>query len=298
MRCKTCAHILWNQPAPLDGSGRACSECGSPYRVADFGFVAGKVQFRCPHCAIAYYGTSVDGHLQPSEFQCAGCNTRISMEQCTLVPVDGDGSGGAMLLRQVPWLDAGGIVGRWFRTLGIGFAGAGGVHPRLTSEPDGMRAAAFLASVALPSSLMSAGFVLLMSSISLLSGSGPGRANWVGVALAVLITTAQPLLLVGVAFLAAFFAGRVAGAAGPGTTRILESICYVSGPLILSAIPICGCGAMVGGIWWIVSASIATSVACAGPRAGLATLVALLTMLFGVLAWALSGFAMQSLVGF
>ncbi len=73
MRCKTCGYRLWNL------TEQRCPECATPFRPSEFEFVPNSVQFCCPHCGQAYYGTGPQGHLEPASFVCAKCGNAIQM---------------------------------------------------------------------------------------------------------------------------------------------------------------------------------------------------------------------------
>lgn len=83
MRCKGCEYPLWNM-AP-----RVCPECGLKFSPADYTFVPNSVRFCCPHCRQAYYGLSERGLIEPPEFDCVSCNTRISIDEMILLPAEG-----------------------------------------------------------------------------------------------------------------------------------------------------------------------------------------------------------------
>jgi predicted RNA-binding Zn-ribbon protein involved in translation (DUF1610 family) len=83
MRCKICDYPLWNLTT------RTCPECGSKFAPDEFEFVPNSVQYCCPHCAQAYFGTSEKGHLVPREFNCVKCGQRVQMNEMVLRPAAG-----------------------------------------------------------------------------------------------------------------------------------------------------------------------------------------------------------------
>ncbi len=83
MRCTSCDYALWNLKT------RRCPECGRAFRPGDYEFVPNSVQFCCPHCNQAYYGTGPKGHLVPEEFDCVRCSRRIGMDEMALLPAEG-----------------------------------------------------------------------------------------------------------------------------------------------------------------------------------------------------------------
>jgi hypothetical protein len=297
MRCPSCSHILWNQPAPPAGTPRACSECGANYRVDDFDFVAGKVAFRCPHCATAYYGTSERGHLEPNEFHCAECSNRISMEDCVVSPEARDEGVDAMLQQPIPWIAAGPGFGTWFRTIGVGFTGGASLAKRLIGEPQRGRAAGFLFLIGLPSSLLSVAVILLFALGPLMGGAGPGRGTWTGIAMAATVALIGPAILVLTALASASVASSIAREQGPGSARLFEGLCYSSGPLIIASVPFC-CTGFVGYIWWMVQCAIYVSAAVQGARSGAATVAVVLCQLLIGIVWNFSGTFAQFLIGF
>ena len=83
MRCEHCGYRLWLLLS------RRCPECGTEFKPSDFEFVPHAVQFCCPHCNQAYYGTSSQGHLRPIEFDCVSCGRHIHMDEMVMMPTDG-----------------------------------------------------------------------------------------------------------------------------------------------------------------------------------------------------------------
>lgn len=83
MKCKACEYPLWNLAA------RVCPECGRPFAPSEFEFVANSVRFCCPGCSQDYYGTGMQGHLEPSEFDCVRCGRHIRMDEMILLPTEG-----------------------------------------------------------------------------------------------------------------------------------------------------------------------------------------------------------------
>jgi hypothetical protein len=74
VRCQACTQPLWNAP------GRVCAECGTPWKPSDFDLKVNAVQFCCPACGQAYYGTSPKGLLEPPDFTCVTCGAACSMD--------------------------------------------------------------------------------------------------------------------------------------------------------------------------------------------------------------------------
>jgi hypothetical protein len=145
MRCKNCDHSLWNQPVPPEGTGRVCSECGTPYAAADFDYGRGKVRFCCPGCTTGYYGTSERGHLEPAEFDCIGCGAHLNMERCIIRAHNMERENEAMQQRDLPWLEEGslGWIRRWWRTTSLSLSNAPNIVPLLNRPPKPLLAAVF-----------------------------------------------------------------------------------------------------------------------------------------------------------
>jgi hypothetical protein len=98
MRCTNCDYPLWNLTA------RECPECGQSFRPSEFEFIAGSVQFCCPHCKQTYYGTGEKGHLRPVEFECVTCGKHVHMDEMVLRPAEGLEDRDTAV-DDVPWLE-------------------------------------------------------------------------------------------------------------------------------------------------------------------------------------------------
>jgi len=248
MRCKACSHILFNQPPSADGSPRACSECGATYSVADHAFRRGKVQFCCPGCGTAYYGTSAKGHLEPAAFDCAGCGRALTMDACVVKPYAVARDDDAMQPTLVPWEQEGPLFRRWWETAKLGFAGAPvALAPHEDAKP---RAAVhFLIVTVLVTALPSILLGLALSALGLGINSGGGFLR---------IISAEALMASIVKFLlipvfAILYTTVVAGGASLARVpfqRAFISGCYASGALLLNLVPFCG--GLVSWILWTV----------------------------------------------
>ena len=113
MRCKTCDYPLWNLTT------RVCPECGTAFLPSQYEFVINSVRFCCPHCEQSYYGTGVNGHLVPKEFNCVTCGQRVQMDEMVLRPAEGVQEQQTQTER-MPWLERRqrGIVRAWVQTIG------------------------------------------------------------------------------------------------------------------------------------------------------------------------------------
>jgi hypothetical protein len=84
VRCRGCEYPLWGlKPGP-------CPECGLAFKPSDYRFFPGSVKFICPGCSQDYYGTSKDGHLEPSSFACVRCARALTMDEMVVEPVQTD----------------------------------------------------------------------------------------------------------------------------------------------------------------------------------------------------------------
>lgn len=303
MRCAGCDHILWNHPAPADGAPRACPECGRPYTVAEFEFVPGRVEFRCPSCDMAYFGTSATGHLEPPAFDCLGCGAPIQEERCTLRPHGADGVVAPMLREPLPWLEPGGLAGRWWRTTRISITRGAQLPSMLRPEPALGPALAYLAInawlVAAVGAAYSLGWVAFVSGVMTVGQGGPFRIipGTLGqiVVQGVVLATA-PLFMLAVAALTACFAALPGGRFAADFRRFLEILAYATGNLVFGVVPICG-GA-VGFVLWIVQG--AQGIAEASPR-GRATgpvVLAIVGFVVGISVYGVASVAVGLLLGF
>lgn len=250
MRCKTCDHTLWNQPAPREGEPRVCSECGTPYAAADFDFGRGKVRFCCPNCDTGYYGTSEKGHLEPAQFDCISCGTHLAMDRCIIRAHDMAREHEAMQSREIPWLEDGslGWVRRWWRTSRLSMSNAPKLVPMLTRPPKIMRAASFLLVNATIAMLAWTG----MSLFGLLGTRAPAGFGWDAMMLLTWFGAmiASVLGMVLYAAIPAFLCSFLTRKGEPlGFARAYEIAAYTSGALVVSILPCCG--PLIGGVWWM-----------------------------------------------
>ena len=115
MRCKNCDYRLWNI------RGRQCPECGTPFRPSEIEFTPNAVEFCCPHCDTAYYGTTHNGQLSPQQFDCVTCGQHIHTDEMVLRPAPGCADE-ETVKEGNPWLmrNHRGNVKAWFATVGWG----------------------------------------------------------------------------------------------------------------------------------------------------------------------------------
>lgn len=275
MKCKQCEYRLWALP------GRACPECGAPFRPSDYEFVPGSVRFCCPHCQQPYYGTDAHGHLVPPEFDCVSCGRHIHMDEMVLFPAEGIGE--ELTKPEVmPWLDRKklGSIRAWFRMVGMGLVAPSRLMELTPVESSVGQAWWFMLVTQVIFSLAMAPVFLL---IPLGFLGGPGRAGPVlglsagfgTICLGWIAALALAMLLWGgvVQFML-----NITGGARYGVGRTYHALCYASGAHALAGIPCIGFYLVViplAPLWWIVSATIAVKEGqrVSGARAALAVLV-------------------------
>lgn len=293
MRCPRCEHILWNHPAPIDGSPRACPECGRPYAIAEFEFARGKVEFQCPTCAQAYFGDSPAGRLSPSEFSCVRCGERVDEERCTLRPHGGDGTDAAhaMLREPLPWLLAGPLPERWWRTTRLAISAGPRLAAMLRPEPALKEALAYLAVSAWIGSVVPLLFSLAVAALDAAAtgtaiGGVLGRSGGTGLALQGFFFLIAPGYAIVVAGIAAALSAIPGGRSDRSRfRRHLEILAYAGGSLAFGLIPFCG--GVVSYVLWIVQG--AQGVAAYAPR-GQAVGPAILTAVGFLIAISIVGF--------
>jgi hypothetical protein len=277
MLCKNCEYRLWNL------TSRICPECGAPFAPSDFNFVPGSVRFCCPHCAQEYYGTALNGHLVPFDFDCVRCSRHITMDEMVLLPAEGLEEEQTQFAK-LPWLERKkrGFFRAWFSTLGMALVRPGEAIAMTPAE--GAVASCW-------------GFALFTALVTLCVGAAPFLIMFAGFAplpggavFAPLLTTLGTLLLMVLGGLIVWglsahalllLTGRKKGGIG----RTYQSLCLSSGANIVSAVPCLGL--YVGWLWWLISAVIMVKAGqrVGGLRAALAVLALPLCALIGGGVW-------------
>ncbi len=294
MRCPSCDYRLWNIRS------RNCPECGTPFLPSEHEFVPNSVQFCCPHCETAYYGTGNNGHLVPIEFDCVSCDAHIHMDQMVLLPTDGLEEE-QTTVEQMPWLNRReiGRIRAWFRTIGMAL-----VRParlmRLTPEqsPTGP-AFGFAVLTNTLATFTGMGLFLIPMMIGVFAGGGGAGGSGVlmmAFAFGIICLGTVVMAFLGVLLWGAAAHGllRLTGPAHAGIGRTYHAIGYSAGANAITAIPVCG--AYVGWIWWLISATIMLKEAqkVHGGRAAFAVLTLPLLGIGGAVAmWA---FAFYSII--
>ena len=290
MRCQTCDYPLWRT------TRRACTECGTAYRVADCRFRPGAVRFSCPYCQKGYYGTSPNGLLEPAEFECV-CGKRISMEEMSVEPapgVDEQATGGPVN----PWVERSrlGLFRAWLRSVFAVLGDPAGFirsMPSSTPTSEGVLFAGISAGlgVAMGIGLMLIGWAILALVLQSASGTiAMARASMLAATQALTLQIANGVLTVVCCLLAGFVAHAVLvvlRGAKVGLGRSMPAILFTQGATsALNFVACCPCNSIVAPIWWCIAMTMMLRVihhASLG-RAVTASIIAALTWMGATLA--------------
>ena len=283
MRCKVCDYRLWNL------GSRQCPECGTPFVPSQYEFVPNSVQFCCPHCQRAYYGTGPRGHLVPPAFQCAACGRHIRMDEMVLLPTAGLEEDQTRVDR-MPWLDRErcGFFKSWFLTIGRSMVSPGRLMRSVPPDSPAHKAWWYAVWTNTPIMLLSAGGVVLFGLVLVSQVLGGGV--WAALAgLGAVLCVALLLAVVGTVVGIAIWGGlahALLRLTGPTAGRLgytCQAICYSTGANVLTALPCVG--AYFGWIWWVVSAVLMVKEAqkVQGWRAALAVLALPALLIFSVI---------------
>ncbi len=256
MRCRVCDYALWNLHT------RHCPECGESFHPSEYEFVPNAVQFRCPHCEQAYFGTDVKGHLSPRAFTCSGCQTNVSMDEMVLLPAAGVQEWETQIER-LPWTESRG-TGRfsaWFVTV---WRALFTPHRVLKSRPPS-NATSSAWSFAIVTSLMVTlavalpylFLVLVLAGVATGFGGGALQMRDIAIIVGVGLLVLGGVVVMTVIYIALWglFAHGVLKWTGPledTIGRTYQAICYSSGANVSTAVPCLG--SYFGWIWWTVSA--------------------------------------------
>jgi hypothetical protein len=268
MRCRVCDYRLWNLTA------RRCPECGTPFLPSQFDFVPNSVQFCCPHCGQAYYGTGARGHLVPAAFGCVKCGAAVQMDEMVLLPTAGVEEEQTKIYKH-PWLERKqrGRVKAWFATVGMALVSPGKLMRALPIESPASTAWWFAVVTTLLIGALP--LLIIFGAIVLTHGSsmyGAVReASKVGIAVGVVMGIMMALVVLW--GLVAHGVLRLTGRTAGGIGRTYQALCYSTGANAVSAIPCLGW--YFGWIWWLISAvlMLKESQRVHGGRAALAGLL-------------------------
>lgn len=247
MRCRVCNYRLWQLTTPR------CPECGTPFRPSEFEFAPGSVQFCCPDCKQAYYGTGPKGHLEPPTFTCVSCGRALDMDEMILLPTEGIEEDQTRP-ETVPWLDP--KLGRfraWWNTVGMALVRPADLMKLLPLDSSVGRAIWFGTlshSLALIGSF--AVFMILPIVAVMAIAGGRGRG---GIGSVMLCTPLMALLLVPILVLVwSCLVHAVLCITGKDVkpfSRTIQAVFYSAGANIITAIPCLGM--YIGWIWNLIS---------------------------------------------
>ncbi|MCG8403588.1 MAG: hypothetical protein MI923_00175 [Phycisphaerales bacterium] len=270
MRWKTCDYRLWNL------TSRRCPECGSPFLPSEFDFAPGTVQFCCPDCNQAYFGTSQQGHLVPAAFNCQSCNRSLHMDDMVVLPAHGLEET-QTVSQGIPWLERKelGVFKALLKTIWMALISP--VRLIRLAPDDGKQREAW-------------GFALIISTLVAILGIGPFFVMSIGINFMIIggmssgsLLGASALIML-VTMIAALISTIVFILIWGGVTQLLlgrsalrlrytyQALCYSAGANTASAVPCLGL--YFGWIWWLVSAilMIQQTHKVSGARASLAVL--------------------------
>jgi predicted RNA-binding Zn-ribbon protein involved in translation (DUF1610 family) len=248
MRCKSCDYPLWNIKT------RVCPECGTGFRPSDFEFIVNSVKFCCPHCGQHYYGRGERGHLVPPIFDCVKCGQRVGMDDMVLLPEEGK-TGDETRTERMPWLerDERGPVKAWLAMIKWAM-----VQPNrlIRAVPENSSVvAAWLYATFTSIAFFTVGFFIpqVVQGLFQTSAGAMRVAFWRNNILAIFGLALGCGVLVVLWSLSAHGLLRISGKGVRPLSRTCHAIFYSAGANVLSAIP--WCGWLMGGVWWIVSAT-------------------------------------------
>ena len=250
MRCKNCDYRLWHL------ASRRCPECGTEFRPSDYEFTPNSVQFCCPHCEQAYYGTGPKGLLTPRSFDCVSCGRHIDLDEMVLKPAEGVDESKTNVL-QVPWVERSerGFVRAWLSTVGMAMTSPGKLMRVLPMEAASAHAFGFCI-VTLVAAMTVGILPIMLFQMAIMAGfGGPGGPAFVfpivfGVG--ILVGPVIAIIVMAIWGLVTHGMLRLTGSTAGSMGRTMQAICYSSGAYVIAAIPCLGF--YVAPIWWIVSA--------------------------------------------
>jgi hypothetical protein len=292
MRCRTCNYPLWNTKA------RVCSECGSGFKPSDFDFEPGRVTFQCPHCSTGYYGMSARGHLVPASFRCSGCAQQVSMDEMSLVPLEGGLDSTPTQDGSNPWYERSTLV-RPFLTTTVMLLQTPSSFGRSMPADASLGPAAIYVSIAfgvqmiLTLALQAALFALLSAFMVGVAGAAFGG----GFVMRQVVQSAIFGLGFGLVWLLlesvlTFGLLRVFGGQGAGLQRTIVCYAFTSGAgavlLWFAAVPCLG--ALLALAWIVWSIVIAVQLISASMRISIGTAVA--AVLFSRIIMLIVGFGL------
>jgi hypothetical protein len=243
-----------------------------------------------------YFGTSEAGHLQPAEFQCVSCGNAVSMDSCIVRPHGTQTEQAVMAEAPIPWLVAGGVFGRFWGTVKLGFS-SGPRIPKMMGAGDVRFAASlYFAVLSWVSNTVNVAMALIFavgSNIFFGTAVIPQSA-WSSGVLQVSLYIMGPLWMLLSIAIAAWLASLPGKSDGLTFSRCYSIICFASGGLILNLIPVCG--GFIGLILWAVQGCLAIAAACPKGRATGPVILALCGMVIGLVVQGVVSFGLGLLM--
>lgn len=268
MQCKTCQYRLWNLPV------RECPECGTAFKPSEFEFVCNSIQFLCPHCKQAYYGTGERGHLVPVEFDCVKCGRHIHMDEMILLPTKGVEEQQTWTV-QLPWTQrpSKGFFKAWIGTVWLSM-----------TNPAPMMGAAVRDSTvgnAWSFALTTWAVVLIIGigiPFAIISGVVPvgGVSSLLPMFMGAATTALVPILGLCIWGLLTHGILRATGGCERSIGMTFQALLYSAGVMLPAAVPCIGfyCGSYILLPWWVIVAVFMVKVGQGvhGGRAALAVI--------------------------
>ncbi len=247
MRCPVCDYRLWQLTTPR------CPECGTPFKPSDFEFATGSVQFCCPDCKQAYYGTGPKGHLEPRAFNCVTCGRPLDMDEMILLPTAGLDEE-QTLPETVPWLEGKHSRFRaWWNTVGMALVRPANLMKVLPVDSSVGRAIWFSTICHAIAFIGSFSFMMIMPIIMALTFAGGGTPRgFIGI---MLCSPLLGILLIPVALLIwsclVHVVLLITGSNVKPLRRTIQAVAYSGGANVVTGIPCVGM--YVGWIWNLIS---------------------------------------------
>jgi hypothetical protein len=258
MRCNECAYPLWNI------TSRQCPECGKGFNPAEYEFLPGLVQFCCPACNQAYYGTDERGQMVPSEFVCAGCNAPMSAAVAVVRLKPGAREADATK-QELPWLERSrrGFFSAWWGTFKLSIVSPRIMMRRTSPKSSGLQAAWYsLLSILIfmvPQVVTLVG-VFLIAVAAFAGGRGGGRVSMAfagGTGLFVLVVAGSMFVSLLLWIVSAHVLLRLTGKVQGPMRRTAHALCYSTGANFLIAVPLLGMYLSVfASAYWLVLAVV------------------------------------------
>ncbi|WP_432798147.1 YIP1 family protein [Poriferisphaera sp. WC338] len=289
MNCKECGYRLWNI------TSRECPECGTPFLPSEFEFAANAVQYLCPHCSQPYFGTGLNGHLVPRDFDCISCHNHIHMDEMVLLPTEGVSEETTKVSRN-PWVDETekrGLIGKWRSTA---WRSLFSPAPLINATPSTASTTAALGYLLATISVTLLPIVLIIIVITAIVGisSGSGSATLGAASGFSIFVGVTVLVLFGISIIWAISTHLILKVSSKPVytfSRTFQTFAYAATPILFLAIPCLNLLLYpVALIWWCVTAAVMLGPAqkVSGTRATLAVLIPPFVLLLLIMAASIS----------